>query len=267
VAYMHSYHMYHRDLKPANILVNENCSVKICDFGLARCILPSANGVAEKDQPLPNDLIGPEEYLHRDGDTLVSNHGSIHCNNQNEHPTSRSKKVHLTQHIVTCHYRSPEVILMEQKLPFLYGIDIWSIGCIFAELLQMLKENCKQFDQRKPLFSSYHGNDSFTLSDRITQLDVIFSVIGTPSPEDIESDMITDERNKKYLRSLSPKIEPINWKLKFPDFENEEQLSLLKAFLQFDCEKRITAREALQHSFFPSEIRESIDWNSVIQKK
>ena len=38
VKYLHSSNVLHRDLKPANILVNEDCSVKICDFGLARSI-------------------------------------------------------------------------------------------------------------------------------------------------------------------------------------------------------------------------------------
>ena len=38
VRYIHSANVLHRDLKPANILVNEDCSVKICDFGLARSI-------------------------------------------------------------------------------------------------------------------------------------------------------------------------------------------------------------------------------------
>ena len=35
---MHSANVLHRDLKPANVLVNEDCTVKICDFGLARSI-------------------------------------------------------------------------------------------------------------------------------------------------------------------------------------------------------------------------------------
>jgi len=34
--YIHSAGIVHRDLKPANILINEDCSIKICDFGLAR---------------------------------------------------------------------------------------------------------------------------------------------------------------------------------------------------------------------------------------
>jgi mitogen-activated protein kinase 1/3 len=38
VKYLHTANVIHRDLKPANVLVNEDCTVKICDFGLARSI-------------------------------------------------------------------------------------------------------------------------------------------------------------------------------------------------------------------------------------
>jgi mitogen-activated protein kinase 1/3 len=36
--YMHSAKVLHRDIKPANILINEDCSIKVCDFGLARAV-------------------------------------------------------------------------------------------------------------------------------------------------------------------------------------------------------------------------------------
>lgn len=36
--YLHESNVIHRDLKPANVLVNEDCTIKLCDFGLARSV-------------------------------------------------------------------------------------------------------------------------------------------------------------------------------------------------------------------------------------
>merc|ERR1719499_1939159 len=52
--YLHSCGIYHRDLKPANVLVNQDCSVKICDFGLSRAKDFQAT-------PLPNTPRDDEE--------------------------------------------------------------------------------------------------------------------------------------------------------------------------------------------------------------
>jgi len=39
--YMHTANIIHRDLKPSNILVNSNCTIKLCDFGLVRSLQPN----------------------------------------------------------------------------------------------------------------------------------------------------------------------------------------------------------------------------------
>ena len=81
----------------------------------------------------------------------------------------------LTSHVVTRWYRAPEVILMANY--YSYSVDIWSVGCIFAELLGMMKSNFANFTQRKPLFpglqcstlspAGYDNEDGITLDDEI----------------------------------------------------------------------------------------------------
>lgn len=89
--YIHSADVIHRDLKPSNLLVNSNCDLKICDFGLARGV---HQGFAAEGR----------------GGTML-----------------------LTEYVVTRWYRAPEIMLAchEYSKP----IDIWSVGCIFAELI------------------------------------------------------------------------------------------------------------------------------------
>ena len=38
ISFLHKANLLHRDIKPANILIDENCNVKLCDFGLARTL-------------------------------------------------------------------------------------------------------------------------------------------------------------------------------------------------------------------------------------
>ena len=52
----------------------------------------------------------------------------------------------LTQHVVTRWYRAPELILLQEY--YNAAIDMWSVGCIFAELLQTLEPNTRV----QPLF-------------------------------------------------------------------------------------------------------------------
>ena len=195
VKYLHTANVLHRDLKPANVLVNEDCSVKICDFGLARSIsgVESStiiiqgkrfnNGndeVMAKDAEEDTSVIGePAKIHHQDNIQKDIDHAmsDMSIGEETKEKTEEEKrkevmkrlvktkdmrknmKRELTGHVVTRWYRAPELILLEKD----YGpaIDMWSVGCIFAELLGMMKESAPTYLDRKPLFP---GKSCFPLS-------------------------------------------------------------------------------------------------------
>lgn len=67
--YLHSGLVIHRDLKPSNILINSNCTIKLCDFGLVRTLIGSSEtgpvlteGVATRWYRAPEVLLGSTSY-------------------------------------------------------------------------------------------------------------------------------------------------------------------------------------------------------------
>ncbi|KAL6747738.1 mitogen-activated protein kinase [Haematococcus lacustris] len=175
--FIHSAQILHRDLKPSNLLVNANCDLKICDFGLAR--------TAASNQ---------EEFM--------------------------------TEYVVTRWYRAPELLLSCSE----YGnaIDVWSVGCILAELLG-----------RKPLFPG---------KDYVHQLNLITRLIGSPS--EAELGFITSDKARRYIRAL-PRCERTDLRRLWPN-ANAKAVDLIDRMLVFDPSARISVEAALAHPYLAS---------------
>ena len=182
--YVHSAGIIHRDLKPSNIAVNEECELKILDFGLAR---PTAN--------------------------------------------------EMTGYVSTRWYRAPEIML--NWMHYHQAVDIWSVGCIMAEMLT--------------------GMALFPGTDRIDQLNRILVLCGTPTEETL--DKMTSEEAQNYVRSL-PKMERKKFNEVFKDI-NPLAIDLLDKILNIDSDKRITAAQALAHQYFSEDSDPQDEPNSI----
>jgi len=236
--FIHSFSVIHRDLKPANILLNEDCSLKICDFGLARIVAEAqmSNGAKERQPDSTDRGIKPK----------INNFGI---------PPKMGLTRQLTKHVVTRWYRAPELILIQ---PYTSAVDIWSLGCILAELLSMQEGNVEGYQDRKPLFPGgtcfpLSGEGKLTNDDKLDQLSVIFAVIGTPSKEDLSTVGKANEYIKSLGKSPGKPLETV-----FPAAD-PAALDLLKKMLQFSPKRRLTAEEALDHEFFHGIRQENLE--------
>lgn len=182
IKYVHSAQVIHRDLKPRNLLVNANCDLKICDFGLARVCF------CEED----------------------------------------FRTCPMTEYVCTRWYRAPEVLC--SWMDYNSAIDMWSIGCIFAEMLH-----------RKPLFPGLNTQH---------QLQLIINFLGNPSAEELQK--VPNEKCRKFIESL-----PINQgrhlEMSYSELCGGEASPLIIDFLSktlpFDPESRCTASEALRRPY------------------
>lgn len=224
---MHSANLAHRDIKPSNILVNEDCTIKLCDFGLARCLTENS----QQPQPQCSEPIR-----------------NRHLNENNLSKTNFRRS--LTRHVVTRWYRAPEVILLQQSRDLLPQIDIWAIGCILSELFQMLTECIPNPLNRKPLFTGktcfpLSCNDPWAYNDKSDQLNVIFKILGTPSREDVSK--LSNPKARKYLNSL-PRQKHVEFEKMFKGIP-PCGIDLLNKLLCFDPSNRLTIDEILNHEF------------------
>ena len=125
----------------------------------------------------------------------------------------------MTDYIATRWYRAPEVILSTRQ--YSAAIDVWSVGCIMAELIR-----------RKPLLPAQTEQEQMMM---ITQL------IGKPDAAFIEQ--IEDNDNRTFMRQL-PNTRGKDFNELFRS-ANEQAIDLLKKMLTFDPSKRITIDAAL----------------------
>jgi len=226
--FMHSANLCHRDIKPSNILVNEDCTIKLCDFGLARCL-------TDNDQtPKPKCT------------NLLRQMHEVKKNHLKKSLFKRS----LTRHVVTRWYRAPEVILLHQERNLMPQVDVWACGCILSELLQMLSYCVENPLNRKPFFTGkscfpLSCTDPFAYNDREDQLNVIFDVLGTPSHADINK--LRNDKAQRYLKSLTPKPRQ-SFKEMFPGC-TDDAINLLNSLLTFDPSARITLDQVFDHPF------------------
>ena len=259
VKYFHSAGVLHRDIKPGNVLLTDSKKPKICDFGLARGGLDTVEPVRYERWKKMRLEDGPHWDIASPGmfeiEETKNEEDKTAAEPSKPSPPHKIAK-ELTSYVVTRWYRAPEIILC--KSDYGPGIDVWAIGCIFAELLSMLNYTLDPGD-RKPLFpgaSCYpyspgkieklKGGLSVLEND---QLNVIIKVLGTPTAEDCQ--FIKDEGKVKFLHETHGT--KIDLQKKFPQ-ATAHALDLLKAMLEFSPLKRAKVEECLRHPYF-SELR------------
>eukprot|EP00184_Porphyridium_aerugineum_P007347 CAMPEP_0184707374 /NCGR_PEP_ID=MMETSP0313-20130426/37237_1 /TAXON_ID=2792 /ORGANISM="Porphyridium aerugineum, Strain SAG 1380-2" /LENGTH=424 /DNA_ID=CAMNT_0027168949 /DNA_START=737 /DNA_END=2011 /DNA_ORIENTATION=- len=125
-------------------------------------------------------------------------------------------------YICSRYYRAPELIFGATE--YSTAIDVWSAGCVMAELLL-----------GHPLFPGDSGVD---------QLVAIIKILGTPSKEEIRA------MNPEYKEFKFPQIAPIEWARVFRNRADDLAIDMISKLLVYDPTHRYHPYDALAHPYF-----------------
>lgn len=125
-------------------------------------------------------------------------------------------------YICSRYYRAPELVF--EATEYTTQIDIWSLGCVLAELLL-----------GEPLFPGESGVD---------QLIEIIKIMGSPTHEQIIA------MNPNHTPLKFPMINPHPWSRVFRNKASSEAIHLVSSFLRYNPKERLDAFDALAHPFF-----------------
>ena len=134
-----------------------------------------------------------------------------------------------TKEVLTLWYRAPEILL--GCLEYNTAVDIWSIGCIFAEMYI-----------KRPLFQGEYDID---------QLYKIFQILGTPNIHTWPEVVLL-----QYYKKSFPQWNAKNLREVIPNMSGLA-LDLLTRLLIYDPNQRITAKQALSHPYFKDILAEN----------
>ncbi|VDD81492.1 unnamed protein product [Mesocestoides corti] len=216
INFCHQSNCIHRDIKPENILINAQGDVKLCDFGFARFLV---------DQ---HEALGP---------AASSGEITVHIGSRLSVAATDARMMldravdtggTYTDYVATRWYRSPELLVGDTH----YGppVDIWAVGCVFAEMLTRVPLWPGRSDLDQLYLITRNLGNLLPQQQKTFLTNSYFSGVVLPRPQTVEP-------LEAKFEGMRPRITPA-------------ELEVLKSCLVMDPNSRSTCSALLQLPYF-----------------